>query len=104
MEENVLRLQIAVDDAVRVGILERVGDGDGDANSLIYWKLLVAVESRAERLPLDERHYIEEQPVRLAGVEQRKEVRVLEVGGDADLAQKAFDAEHRAQLRVEHLQ
>ena len=30
----------------------------------------------AQRLALDERHHVEEQPVRLAGIEQRQDVRV----------------------------
>src|SRR5439155_14557075 len=37
-------------------------------------------------------------------VEQRQQVRVLEMCRDLDLGEEALDAEHRAELRVEHLQ
>jgi hypothetical protein len=52
----------------------------------------LAQHELAERPPFDERHDVEEQPVRLAGIEQGPDVRVVEAGRDADLAQKAFGA------------
>ena len=104
LEQNVLGLEVAVDHAVRVRVVERAGDGDRDADRFVDRQLLLALEPRAERLALDVRHHIEEQPVGVARVEQRQQVRVLEVRGDLDLAEEPLDAEHGAELRIEHLE
>lgn len=41
---------------------------------------------------------------RLTGIEQRQDVRVLELGGDGDLAPEALRPDGRGQLGVEHLE
>ena len=42
-------------------------------------------------------------PVGIPGVEERKQVGMLEIRRDPDLAQEALDAQHGAELRFEHL-
>ena len=66
-------------------------------------ELPLAVEPVAQRLALDERHHIEQQAVGLARVEQRQDVRVLQVRGDLDLREEALGAEHGGELGVQHL-
>jgi len=83
---------------VSFGWLER------DANRFVDGQLLLARKPRAERLPVHERHHIEEQTVRFTAVEQRQNVRVLQVCRDADCAQEPLDAEHRAELGAEDLE
>jgi hypothetical protein len=104
LQEDVLRLEIPVDHAVLVRVVERFRDGDRDAHRLLHRELLLALEPGAERFALHVRHHVPQQAARLAGVEQRQQVRVLEVGGDADLREEALTAEHGAQLGVEHFQ
>ena len=100
VQQDVLGLEVAMDDAVAVRVVERAGDRGGDADRFVDRELLLAIEPRAQRLAFDERHHVEEQPVGLARVEQRQQVRVLEVGRDLDLGEESLDAEDRAELRA----
>ena len=63
-----------MNDAMAVRVVERAGDRDGEVHCFVHRELLLAVEPRAERLAVDERHHVEEQPVGLAAVEQRQEI------------------------------
>ena len=103
VQQDVLRLDVAVDDAVAVGVVERVGHFGGDADRVVHRQLLLAAEPVADRFPLHVRHHVEEEAVRLAAVEERQDVRVLEIGGDLDLAQEPLGADDRRQFRPEHL-
>ena len=102
-EEDVLGLEVAMDDATAVRVVERLRNGDRETHGFVHGQLLLAVEPRAERFTFDERHDVKQQPLRLTAVEERQEVRMLQVGRDPDLGQEAFDAEHGAEFRVEHL-
>jgi hypothetical protein len=51
-----------------------------------------AVEPVAEALALDVRHDVEHLPAGLAGVVQRQDVGVLQVGGGLDLVQEPLGA------------
>jgi hypothetical protein len=93
---------VAVDDAVRVCVFQRRTNGQRDANGFVDRQLTLAIEPGAERLALHERHHIVEQPRRLARVEQRKQIRMLQVRGDPDLREKTLDSENRAELRIQH--
>ncbi len=74
----------------------RSGVGDGE--------LLLAVQPVAQRLALDEGHDVEQVAVGLARVEERQDVRVLEIGGELDLGQEALGADHGGELGPEDLQ
>ena len=67
-------------------------------------ELLLAVEPVAQRLALDEGHDVEEVAVGLARVEQRQDVRVLEVGRELDLGQEALGADHGGELGAQDLE
>ena len=62
------------------------------------------MEPVPRRLPLDERHHVEQERVGLPGVVQRQDVRVLQVGGGLDLGEEAVGADHRGELGLEHLE
>ena len=104
LHQDVLGLEIAVDHAVLVCIGQRACDGGRDPHGVAHRELLLAVEPRAQRLALHIRHDIKEEPASLATVEQRQQIRMLQVRGDLDLAQEPLDAEHRAEFRLEHLE
>ena len=72
-----------------VGVAERVGDLAGDLHRIAHRELAFAVQPLGERLALDIRHDVVEEPAGLAGVVHRQDVRVVELGGDLDLAQEA---------------
>ena len=66
-----------MDDAVAVRVLEGRGDGAADAHRVVDGQLPLALESRAERFAIHERHHVVQPSVGLAAVEQRHEVGVL---------------------------
>ena len=99
VEQDVLGLDVAVDDAVPVRVVERRGDLGGDSHRVGHGQLLLPVEPVRSDLALDERHDVEEEAVDLAGVEQREDVRVLEVGGELDLGQEPLGADDGRRVR-----
>ena len=80
--------------SVNDAIAARVGDRKG--NSEIGHEWLAVVHN--------ERHDVEQQAVGFARVEERQQVRVLQVRRHLDFRQEAFDAEDCAELRVEHFE
>ena len=55
-------------------------------------------------LALDEGHDVEQEAVGLARVEERQDVRVLEVGGELDLGQEPLGADHGGELGAQQLE
>ena len=64
MQQNVLRLDVAVDHAVTVRVVERVGHFARDAHGIVHAELRFAVQFLADRLALDVGHDIEQERVR----------------------------------------
>ena len=104
VQQDVLRLDVPVHHAVAVGVVERRGDLGGDPHRVGHGELLLPVHPVAQRLPLDERHDVEEVAVGLARVEQRQDVRVLQVGRELDLGQEPLGADDRGELGPKHLE
>ena len=75
MQQDVLGFDVAVDHALPVGVVQRVGDGRGNAHRLIYAELRFAIEFRAQRLAVNERHHIVKERICLARIEERQDVR-----------------------------
>ena len=94
-EQQVLGLDVAVDHAVLVGVLERLGRLAGDPERVVHGELPLPPQPVAERLALDVRHGEPELPGGLARVVDREDVGVLEAGGELDLALEALGAERR---------
>ena len=104
-EQHVLRLDVAVDDAVLVGVLQRSAASRGDPERVVHRQLRArAGAGRAATLALDEGHGEPELAGRVAGVVHGEDVRVLEAGGGLDLALEALGAERVGQLGVQHLE
>jgi hypothetical protein len=103
LQQDVLRLDVAVHDAACVRVVERLGDLAREAHRLVHRERPVPREPRAQRLPIDVRHHVVEPPGRVPRVEQGEHVRVLQRRGERDLAQEALRAERHREVRVEHL-
>ena len=103
-QQDVFRLDVAMDDAVLVRVLERVRRLAGDAKRVIQRQLLLPIEPVPETLPLDERHGEPEPAGRLAGIEDGEDVGMLQPRGEPDLALKSLGTERRGKLGVEHLE
>ena len=102
VQQDVLRLDVAMDDAVPVRVVERVGDL---ASRCAPRRRCGSCFSRSSRsrsdLALDERHDVEDGAVGRPRVEQRQDVRMLQVRRRLDLAQEPLgaDARRRAPAR-----
>ena len=87
-EQDVGRLDVAVDDAGAVRVVERLGDGAHDLDRAARLDL-AAREHVGERLPLHVLHDEQDGLVVLLGVEDRDEVRMAEGGAELGLALEA---------------
>ena len=96
-EQDVVRLDVAVHDAVVVGVGERARDVAQDAHDLGDGQR-PAGQPRAQAFALDERHGVVGETVDHAGREDRHDVRLLERGGDPDFALEAAGGHRRGDL------
>src|SRR5207249_1664475 len=64
--------------------------------------LPLAAQALAQRLPLDQRHHVVEQPVGVAGIIERQDVRMMQAGGDLDLTEEALGTQGGRQLETEY--
>ena len=83
LEQDVLRLEVAMDHVVPVRVVERVAPPRPRCASLRRSAAASRDPVVAQRFAFDERHHVEQQPVRFARIEQRQQVGMLQVGGDA---------------------
>jgi hypothetical protein len=97
LEQDVLRLDVAVDDAETVGVAEGGRHRAGDAEGNVHRQRPLAAEAVAQALASRVGHDEVQQPrvagpggLDLAGIVQRENLRVGEPGGDPDLAEKAL--------------
>ena len=87
-----------MDDTVPVRVVQRARDRRRQTHRIVHRQLLLALDPRAQRLALDVGHHIEQQSVGGAAVEEREQIRVLQVRGNLDLAEKALDADDGAEI------
>ncbi len=66
-------------------------------------KLLFAVQAVTQRFALDEGHDVVQDPVGLPGIVEAEDVRVLQAGGDADLAQEPVRTDRGGELGAQRL-
>ncbi|MBK6458003.1 MAG: hypothetical protein IPF87_18270 [Gemmatimonadetes bacterium] len=104
VHKDILGLEVAMHHLPAMGIVERAGDRRGDTNGLVDPELLLALDALPQRLACDIRHHIEQQPRDFSRVKQRQQMWMLQIRGDADLSQKALDAQHGAELGAQHLE
>src|SRR6476660_7811778 len=93
-----------MNDTVLVRVVQRLGGLPRDSESLFEWRLGLAPESLPQGLALRIGHGEPELASRFAGVVHREDVRVLEAGGEANLALEPLGPERGGQLRAEDFQ
>src|SRR6478672_10229676 len=98
LEENVLRLDVAVDDAVAVRVVERARYFTGDAERVLDRQLPLAIESRTKGFAFDVRHDVEQLAVSGAGIVNGKDVRMREMRDELDLPLEALGAHREADV------
>ena len=73
------------------------------SNGFVDRELVLALEALAQRLAFDVGHHVIEKSLDLTGVEERKDVGVIQSRDDLDLAQEPLGANGLRQSGVEHL-
>ena len=58
LQQNVFGLEVALHDAARLREIEGTGDRRDESHRVIHRQLLLALQSRPQRYPLDERHHV----------------------------------------------
>src|SRR5256714_14643479 len=91
-QQDVLWLDVSVDHAASMCVLERARDLGRDPYGVDDWQLPFPREPGAQRLTIDVGHHVKQQPALAAGVEERQDVRVLQVRRELDLLEKALGA------------
>ena len=89
VQQNVLRLDVAMYHVLPMGVVQRPRHRDADPHRLLGGKSLLALQLRAQRFAPYVGHHEPERTVDGAGVVQWKDRWVAELGGDADLPQEA---------------
>ena len=103
LEQDVLRLDVAMDDALAVRVGERVRDLDENPHRVAHGKLSRRLEPVAQRLAAHVRHHVPEQSVAGARRQNRHDVRMLQLRRDLDLLLEARRAHLARQLGRQHL-
>ncbi len=88
VQHHVLGLDVAVQNVLPVGVVERRRDCAGVVQRLVDGELLLAIESLAKGLALDIRHYIVEESLHFTRIEERQNVGMIEPRGDFDLTKE----------------
>ena len=102
-EQDVVGLHVAVHDAASVGVRERVGHIAQDRQGLREGQGTGPCHTVPQRLALDVRHDVVGESVALTRVQQRQDVRMLQLRGDLDLAEEPARAQGGRQFRPQHL-
>ena len=95
VEEDVRRLDVAVDHALRVRVGERPRDFPHHPRHFARWQRAARCDPLRERSPIDVRHHDEDEAVDLLDGVNRDDVRMREPGGSTRLAHEPF-----AEVRV----
>jgi hypothetical protein len=103
LQQDVLRLDVAVDHPVAMGIGQRAGHGAGDPKRLLHRQRPLG-EPGPERLTPGVRHHEEEMAVALARVVQRENLGMGQPRRDADLPEKPPRLIAPARFRTEYLE
>jgi hypothetical protein len=84
-----------MDDAVAMGIVQRVGNFAGDAQSVVERELPFARQALPKRLAQHVRHYEVEESDPLIRVVERQDVRVREGAYNPEASDELFAVERR---------
>src|SRR6476646_1049548 len=87
-----------------MGEFQRTTNVTRDGECILEGKLALTFKPLAKVFSLDVRHDVVEVRAHRPRVEQREYVRVLEAGGELDLAEEALRAQNHGEVRSEQLE
>ena len=102
-EQDIVRFDVSVHHALLMSVGQCVHHFLENPHHFAHGQLPLPHELRPERLALDERHDVVEEIIVRSGGEQRHDVRVLQPGGELNLALEPVDAHPSGHFRREHL-
>ena len=73
-------------------------------HSLLYWKLLVSIETLAQRFTFNVWHHIIQKTLGVAGIVQRQDVRMVKPGCELYLSQKTIGAKGGREIGMQNLE
>src|SRR6185295_6435692 len=103
-EQDILRLDVSVNDALPVGVPEGVRHLPGEVQCAVHAQLNLPPQAIPERLATDVGHGVPELACCFTGVEDWKNVRMLQARGEPDLAEKALGSQCRRKLGIENFE
>jgi len=104
VQQDVFGLDVAMDDAVMMRVIQGAGDLPRDGQRFIDAELLLTVQLAAQRLSPDVGLDIPEESVRLPRVDEGEDVRMIQAGGDLHFIEKSLGAELGGDLGPQHLE
>ena len=109
-QEDVFRLDVAMNDALRVCVRQCVADFECDAHRFLEWQASLALQAGPQRLALDVRHHVVTQPLgpirheeALVRRENRHDVRMTEPRRELDFPDEALAKLGGRDVGVHHL-
>jgi hypothetical protein len=98
VEQDIARLDIAVDDTLPMRVAQRPRDLNQESYDVRDGELALPRKAGSQRLAGDERHGVEQQLTGLAGAQQGNDVGVLELGRQLDFSAEALGAQALGEL------
>jgi hypothetical protein len=102
-EENVRWLYIPMDEALRMRVLEGVGNFACDLERVAGLHCAVEANLLFDCRAVHEGHHVVWEPIYFSRVEYREDVRMLQPGGDSYLAREALAADDACEVGSEDL-
>src|SRR6478672_8634564 len=102
-EHDVGGLDVAMQNAVLMRISKRAHDLRADPHRLRNCELLFACYPLRERFTLEVRHHVEECAVNVSRIDERQDVRMLQLCGDGNFAEKSLLSHRCCDLRSHDL-
>ena len=103
LQQDVLRLDVAMHDTQAVRIAERVGHFTGDPQRLVDRELRVTRQAISQCFTRDKRHHVEQQSLHFTAVQQRENMRVLQSRRGFDFGDETPGAKRGTEIFVQHL-
>ncbi len=104
LQQDVFRLDVAVDDAVRMGVAQGAQHLGGDPHGPVERKRALARHPLPKGLALHVGHGIPQPTRRFARVVHGENVRMLQAGGDPDLLEESLRSERGGELGAQDLE
>src|SRR5690349_23042695 len=100
-KKNILRLDIAMDDALRMRVGERIGNFAGNHTGGVTRESSLPVDSISQGLSTHVRHHVVEQGLDVTRVVKRENVWVLQACEHANLANESQLAHFRVRIGMQ---